>query len=76
MDDAPLQALHVPELPVVQNVFPGGVDASTHTPSSAALLYSAGARSPTKGSLSHGRPGEGVSTEHWGLFVPVLRKIV
>ena len=36
MDDAPLQALHVPELPLVQNVFPGGADASTHTPSSAA----------------------------------------
>ena len=60
----PLQALHVPELPLVQNVFPGGADASTHTPSSAALLYSAGARSPTKGSLSCGRPGEGVSIEH------------
>ena len=57
MDDAPLQALHVPELPLVQNVFPGGVDASTHTPSSAVLLGPAcGGPEAQSGSLSHGRP--------------------
>ena len=50
----------MPELPLVQNVFPGGADASTHTPSSAVLPGPAcGGRSPTSGSLGHGRPGEG-----------------
>ena len=76
MDDAPLQALHVPELPLVQNVFPGGVDASTHTPSSAVLLGPACGDPKSHEGLAQSCPeAKVVSTEHWGLF-PVPRKIV
>ena len=57
MDDAPLQALHVPELPLVQNVFPGAVDASTHTPSSAVQLGPAcGGPQSHEGLARSGRP--------------------